>query len=174
MPKREEPAIGKAATGEYYRKLVADPHFVPFTLMLNWNSFHVAGDIAIATSVFEGDVTREGSRSISAARTCLSRRNRPTARGRSCATRSTRSQRKNKSLPDRRFRISAFQFLSDFVTRHLRSTPTTFCTSASKRGSLRRGSSFGSTLIMVMVRLSLSAIACSNRRIASSRFPRLR
>ena len=29
-----------------------------------------------------------------------------------------------------------------------------FCTSASKRGSPRRGSSFGSTLIMVMVRLS--------------------
>ena len=60
MPKREEPAIGKAATGEYYRTLVADPHFVPFTLTLNWNSFHAVGDIAIATSVFEGDVTRDG------------------------------------------------------------------------------------------------------------------
>jgi uncharacterized protein (TIGR02246 family) len=63
MPKEEEPVIGKAAIGEYYRKLVADPHFVPFTLTLNWNSFHVVGDIAIATSVFEGDVTRNGKQS---------------------------------------------------------------------------------------------------------------
>ena len=60
MPKEEEPVIAKAAIGEYYKKLVADPHFVPFTLTLNWNSFHVVGDIAIATSVFEGDVTRDG------------------------------------------------------------------------------------------------------------------
>ena len=60
MPKEEEPVLGKAAIGEYYKKLVADPHFVPFTLTLNWNSFHVVGDIAIATSVFEGDVTRNG------------------------------------------------------------------------------------------------------------------
>jgi uncharacterized protein (TIGR02246 family) len=60
MPKSEEPVIGKAAIGEYYKKLFADPHFVPFTLTLNWNSFHVAGDIAIATAVFEGDVTRKG------------------------------------------------------------------------------------------------------------------
>jgi uncharacterized protein (TIGR02246 family) len=60
MPKEEEPVIGKAAISEYYKKLVADPHFVPFTLTLNWNSFHVVGDIAIATSVFEGDVTRDG------------------------------------------------------------------------------------------------------------------
>ena len=30
-PRREEPVIGKAAIGEYYKKLVADPHFVPFT-----------------------------------------------------------------------------------------------------------------------------------------------
>ena len=58
MPKEEEPVLGKAAIGEYYKQLVADPHFVPFTLTLNWNSFHVVGDIAIATSVFEGDVTR--------------------------------------------------------------------------------------------------------------------
>ena len=35
MPKEEEPVIGKAAIGEYYTKLVADPHFVPFTLTLN-------------------------------------------------------------------------------------------------------------------------------------------
>jgi len=49
MPKREEPAIGKAAIGEHYRKLVANPHFVPFTLTVNWNSFHAVGDIAIAT-----------------------------------------------------------------------------------------------------------------------------
>jgi uncharacterized protein (TIGR02246 family) len=60
MPKEEEPVIGKTAIGEYYKKLVADPHFVPFTLTLNWNSFHVVGDIAIATSVFQGDVTRDG------------------------------------------------------------------------------------------------------------------
>src|SRR5215467_5920242 len=60
LPKQEEPVIGKAAIGEYYKKLVADPQFVPFTLMLNWNSFHLVGDIAIATSVFEGDVTRNG------------------------------------------------------------------------------------------------------------------
>jgi uncharacterized protein (TIGR02246 family) len=60
LPKQEEPAIGKAAIGEYYKKLVADPHFVPFTLTLNWNSFHAVCDIAIATSVFEGDVTRDG------------------------------------------------------------------------------------------------------------------
>jgi uncharacterized protein (TIGR02246 family) len=60
MPKQEEPVIGKAAIGEYYKKLVADPQFVPFALTLNWNSFHLAGDIAIATSMFEGDVTRNG------------------------------------------------------------------------------------------------------------------
>ena len=60
MPKQEEPVLGKAAIGEYYKNLVADPHFVPFTLSLNWNSFHAAGDIAIATSVFDGDVTRNG------------------------------------------------------------------------------------------------------------------
>jgi uncharacterized protein (TIGR02246 family) len=58
MPKSEEPVLGKAAISEYYKKLFADPHFVPFILKIDWNSFHVAGDIAIATSVFEGDVTR--------------------------------------------------------------------------------------------------------------------
>ena len=56
MPKSEEPVLGKAAIGEYYKKLFANPDFVPFTR----NSFHVAGDVAIATSVFEGDVTRNG------------------------------------------------------------------------------------------------------------------
>jgi uncharacterized protein (TIGR02246 family) len=60
LPKQEEPAIGKAAIGEYYKKLVADPQFVPFTLTLNWNSFHLVGDIAIATALFEGHVTRNG------------------------------------------------------------------------------------------------------------------
>jgi uncharacterized protein (TIGR02246 family) len=60
MPKSEEPVLGKAAIGEYYKKLFANPNFVPFTLMLNWNSFHAVGDIAIATAVFEGDVTRNG------------------------------------------------------------------------------------------------------------------
>ena len=62
MPKSEEPVLGKAAIGEYYKKLVADPQFVPFTLTLNWNSFHAVGDIAIATAVFEGDVTRNDKR----------------------------------------------------------------------------------------------------------------
>jgi uncharacterized protein (TIGR02246 family) len=60
MPKSEEPVLGKTAIGEYYKKLFANPNFVPFTLTLDLNSFHVAGDIAIATSVFEGDVTRNG------------------------------------------------------------------------------------------------------------------
>jgi uncharacterized protein (TIGR02246 family) len=60
MPKEEEPVLGKAAIGEYYKKLVVDPHFVPFTLTVNWDSFHVVDDIAIATSVFDGDVTRNG------------------------------------------------------------------------------------------------------------------
>ena len=60
MPKEEEPVIGKTAIGEYYKKLVADADFVPFTLTLNWNSFHVVRDIAIATSVFEGLATRNG------------------------------------------------------------------------------------------------------------------
>ena len=58
MPKQEEPVIGKAAIGEYYRKLVADPHFVPFTLTLQPNSFYVVGDIAIESADFDGVVTR--------------------------------------------------------------------------------------------------------------------
>lgn len=60
MPKSEEPVLGRTAIGEYYKKLFADPHFVPFTLTLNWNSFYVVGDIAIATALFEGDATRNG------------------------------------------------------------------------------------------------------------------
>jgi uncharacterized protein (TIGR02246 family) len=60
LPKSEEPVLGQAAIGEYYKKLFANPQFVPFTLTIDWNSFHAAGDIAIATSVFEGDVTRNG------------------------------------------------------------------------------------------------------------------
>jgi len=59
MPKEEEPVLGKTAIGEYYKKLVADPHFVPFTLTVKWNSFHVVGDIAIATSVFDGERDEE-------------------------------------------------------------------------------------------------------------------
>jgi len=58
VPKSEEPVLGKAAIGAYYKKLFANPQFVPFTLTLNWNSFHLAGDIAIATALLEGDVTR--------------------------------------------------------------------------------------------------------------------
>jgi uncharacterized protein (TIGR02246 family) len=60
MPKSEEPVFGKTSIGEYYKKLFANPQFVPFTLKIDWNSFYVVGDIAIATSVFEGDVTRNG------------------------------------------------------------------------------------------------------------------
>ena len=60
LPKSEEPVLGKTAIGDYYKKLFANPQFVPFTLTSDWNSFHVVGDIAIATSVFEGDVTRNG------------------------------------------------------------------------------------------------------------------
>jgi uncharacterized protein (TIGR02246 family) len=59
MPKSEEPVLGKAAIAEYYKKLFANPQFVPFTLNIDWNSFHLVSDIAIATSVFQGDVTRE-------------------------------------------------------------------------------------------------------------------
>jgi len=58
LPKSEELVLGKAAIGEYYRKLFANPNFVPFTLKLGWNSFHLAGDVAIATALFEGDATR--------------------------------------------------------------------------------------------------------------------
>jgi len=58
LPKSEELVLGKAAIGEYYRKLFANPNFVPFTLKLDWNSFHLAGDVATATALFEGDATR--------------------------------------------------------------------------------------------------------------------
>ena len=60
MPKSEEPVLGKIAIGEYYKKLFANPNFVPFTLTLNFNSFYAVGDIALATALFEGDVTRDG------------------------------------------------------------------------------------------------------------------
>ena len=62
MPKSEEPVLGKAAIGEYYKKLVANPNFVPFTLVPNWNSFHVVNDIAIATSLFDGEAISGGRR----------------------------------------------------------------------------------------------------------------
>jgi ketosteroid isomerase-like protein len=60
MPKQEEPVIGKPAIGEYYKKLIADPHFVPFTVTFESNSFHVEGDIAIDTGDFDGELTRDG------------------------------------------------------------------------------------------------------------------
>ena len=60
LPKQEEPVLGKAAIGEYYKNLFANPNFVAFTLTTNWNSFYVVGDIAIASVLFEGDVTRNG------------------------------------------------------------------------------------------------------------------
>jgi len=59
MPKSEEPVIGKAAINEYYKKLFANPHFVPFTLSVDTNSFHLVGDIAVVTSIFDGDAMRE-------------------------------------------------------------------------------------------------------------------
>src|SRR5207302_3174160 len=55
MPKQEEAVIGKAAIREYYQKLVADPHYVPFTETFESNSFHVVGDIAIDTADFDGE-----------------------------------------------------------------------------------------------------------------------
>ena len=58
LPKSEEAVLGKVAIGEYYKKLFADPHFVPFTLKLDWNSFYTVGDVAVATALFEGDATR--------------------------------------------------------------------------------------------------------------------
>ena len=60
MPKQEEPVIGKAAIGDYYRKLFANPHYVPFTVKFESNSFHVVGDIAIDTADFDGELTRDG------------------------------------------------------------------------------------------------------------------
>ena len=59
MPKQEEPVIGKAAIGEYCKKLIADPHFVPFTATFESNSFHVVGDIAIETADFDDELTRD-------------------------------------------------------------------------------------------------------------------
>jgi uncharacterized protein (TIGR02246 family) len=58
LPKSEEPVLGQIAIGEYYKTLFANPHFVPFTLKLDWNSFYTVGDIAVATALFEGDATR--------------------------------------------------------------------------------------------------------------------
>jgi ketosteroid isomerase-like protein len=60
MPPREEPVLGKGAIGEWYKKLVADPQFVPFTETLASNSFYLAGDTAIDTTAFDGVATREG------------------------------------------------------------------------------------------------------------------
>jgi len=60
MPVREQPVIGRVAIGSWYNALFANPRFVGFSLALNWNSFHSVGDIAIETSVFDSDVTREG------------------------------------------------------------------------------------------------------------------
>jgi ketosteroid isomerase-like protein len=60
MPKQEEPVIGKAAIGDYYRKLFANPHYVPFTVKFESNSFHVVSDIAIDTADFDGELTRDG------------------------------------------------------------------------------------------------------------------
>jgi uncharacterized protein (TIGR02246 family) len=60
LPPREKPQVGKAAIAEWYKHYVADPRFVPFTETFDSNSFHVVGDIAIDTSDFDGDATRNG------------------------------------------------------------------------------------------------------------------
>jgi len=60
MPKAEEPVLGKAAIGEYYKKLVVNPNFLPFTLRPNWSSFNSAGDFAIVTWRFEGVLAKAG------------------------------------------------------------------------------------------------------------------
>ncbi len=76
------------------------------------------------------------------------------------------------------WRLATYSFLhlngTHLLVNYLCFAPTTFCTNASKRGSPRSGSSGGSTLIIMTLRLSSSAIACSKQRIALSRFPRLR
>jgi ketosteroid isomerase-like protein len=59
MPAMEEPVIGKVAINSWYNTLFNNPAFAPFTVTLNWNSFHSVGGLAIETSVFDGDVTRE-------------------------------------------------------------------------------------------------------------------
>ena len=58
MPKAEEPVVGKAAISEYYKKLVANPNYAPFKLALNSTSFHAVADIAIETTIFEGELMR--------------------------------------------------------------------------------------------------------------------
>ena len=60
LPSKEEPVVGLAAITEWHKRLYADPHFVPFTLAVDRNSFHVVDDIAIETALFQGDATREG------------------------------------------------------------------------------------------------------------------
>ena len=55
MPPREEPVLGQAAIGEWYKHYVANPNQTPFTEQFHSNSFHVVGDIAIDTSDFDGD-----------------------------------------------------------------------------------------------------------------------
>ena len=60
MPPRQEPVVGKAAIGEWYKQLLSDPQFVPFTETLTSNSFHLVGDTAIDTADFDGVATRDG------------------------------------------------------------------------------------------------------------------
>src|SRR5207244_4300028 len=60
LPPHEEAVLGKATIGEWYKKFLADPHYVPFTEKFTSNSFHLVADIAIDTLEFEGDATRDG------------------------------------------------------------------------------------------------------------------
>ena len=64
LPPHEEPTIGKAAIGEWYKKFVADPHMGPFTEKFDSNSFHVVGDIAIDTSDFDGDAAMSDGKTV--------------------------------------------------------------------------------------------------------------
>src|SRR6476646_3730341 len=58
MPQSEEVVLGKAAIGEYYKKLFANPDFVPFTLKSDWTRLQVGGEIGIGASGFGGGANR--------------------------------------------------------------------------------------------------------------------
>jgi ketosteroid isomerase-like protein len=60
MPPREEAVVGHDAILAWFQRYVGDPRLVPFTDVFTSFSFHVVGDIAIDTSDFDGDATRDG------------------------------------------------------------------------------------------------------------------
>jgi len=67
-----------------------------FTLTVNWNSFHVVGDIPIATSVFEGEVTRDGKQIHFRGKNLLVWKKQADGSWKIFRYMSTRSQRRNK------------------------------------------------------------------------------